>query len=87
MSYVSNRRAIKDESGEVRTRVETVSIPDVEVIVLDSGRIAFRGAPDEYASSRLPAVTRMTKGIQGTPYQGPRFRDPWSPTRHQKSKA
>jgi phospholipid/cholesterol/gamma-HCH transport system ATP-binding protein len=83
--YVSQHRAVKDGSGEVRI-VESKSITGVEVIVLDSGRIAFRGTPDNFASSRLPAVTRMTKGIQGSPGPSERVRDPWSSTRQQRSK-
>ena len=84
--YVSKRRAVKDESGEVRMIIESKSIPGVEVIVLDSGRLAFRGAPEDFASSLLPAVTRMTRGIQGSPDHSARLRDPWSRTRRQRSK-
>jgi phospholipid/cholesterol/gamma-HCH transport system ATP-binding protein len=84
--YVSKRRAVKDESGEVRMLAASKSIPGVEVIVLDSGCIAFRGTPDDFASSLVPAVTRMTKGIQGSPAPGARFSDPWSRARQRRSK-
>ena len=79
--YVSKHRAVKDRSGEVRMLFESKGISGVEVIVLDSSRIAFRGTPDNFASSLLPAVTRMTKGIQGNPAPGELPRDPWARTR------
>ena len=86
IDYVSKRRAVTDASGEVRILAEPKGLPGVEVIVLDSGRIAFRGAPGEFASSELPVVTRMTKGIQGSPAPTARFSDPWSRTRQRRSK-
>jgi ABC-type transporter Mla maintaining outer membrane lipid asymmetry ATPase subunit MlaF len=86
IQYVSRRRAVRDASGEVRMEVESRSLAGVEVIVLDSGRIAFRGSPDEFASSVVPAVTRMTKGIRGSPDHSVRVRDPWSRTRQRRSK-
>jgi phospholipid/cholesterol/gamma-HCH transport system ATP-binding protein len=79
--YVSKHLAIKDESGEVRILAEPASLPGVSVIVLDSGRIAFQGTPDDFESSVLPSVTRMTKGFQGSPPPESRLRDPWSRTR------
>ena len=86
IEYVSKRRSARDASGEVRMQVESRSVAGVEVIVLDSGLIAFRGTPDEFASSAVPAVTRMTKGIQGSPDLSVRLRDPWSPKRQRRSK-
>jgi len=84
--YVSNRRAVKDESGEVRLIAGSRSITGVEVMVLDSGRIAFSDTPDAFASSQLRAVTRITKGIQGSSHLSARLRDPWSHTRRRRSK-
>lgn len=85
IEYVSKRRAARDTSGEVRMLVEAKSLFGVEVIVLESGKIAFRGTPDDFASSVVPAVARMTKGIQGSPDLSVRMRDPWSRKR-QRSK-
>jgi phospholipid/cholesterol/gamma-HCH transport system ATP-binding protein len=84
--YVSKRRSVKDGSGEMRMLVEPTSIPGVEVIVLEAGRVAFRGTPDDFASSPLPAVTRMTKGIQGNPAPFEASRDPWARARKENSK-
>jgi phospholipid/cholesterol/gamma-HCH transport system ATP-binding protein len=83
--YVSTRRAVKDSSGEVRLVVESRRWPGVEVMLLDSGRIAFHGSPDDFASSTLPEVARMTRGIQGIPDTSARLRDPWSRTRRSSS--
>jgi phospholipid/cholesterol/gamma-HCH transport system ATP-binding protein len=84
--YVSRLRAVKDESGIVRMLVESKSRSGVDVIVLDRGRIAFRGTPDDFASSQVSPVLRMTKGIQGKPGPDQRSRDPWAHTRQPRSK-
>ena len=84
--YVSKRRAVREESGDVRMMDESKSLPGGQVILLDAGRIAFHGTPDDFFPNLLPAVTRITKGIQGSPDHSARLRDPWSHTRRQRSK-
>ena len=83
--YVSKRRAVEEQSGQVRMSDDSAGLPRGEVIVLDSGSVVFRGTPDDFASSQLPAVTNMTRGIQGSPTAGARLRDPWSRKRKPRS--
>ena len=76
--YVSKRRAVEGQSGQVRMADDPASLPRGEVILLDSGSVVFRGTPADFASSQFPAVTIMTRGIHGSPAASPRLRDPWS---------
>jgi hypothetical protein len=90
--YLASHRAVKLESGEVsileadRERHDDTSADSrqMKVMVLEMGRVVFLGRPDEFESSDLPEVTRMTHPTAGAPSTGSYIRDPWSKNRPKK---
>ena len=80
--YLETHRAVKDSSGAVVIRKdEEQPSAAVKVMVLEKGRVAFSGSPEEFASSNLPAVTNLTnpgRGIRSSHTYAP---DPWSRSR------
>jgi phospholipid/cholesterol/gamma-HCH transport system ATP-binding protein len=49
----------------------------VRVMVLDEGRTAFTGAPDEFESTSLPEVMRLTHPGPSAPQTDTYITDPW----------
>jgi hypothetical protein len=49
--------------------------------VLESGRIAFLGDPDEFENSSLPAVTKLTHPSGSIRITDSYIADPWGPAR------
>lgn len=77
--YLASHSAVQHESG-------TISIQKIEgggaasqmrVIVLEDGRAVFVGAPAEFGSTDLPAVTRMTHPGSSAPPTDSYIADPW----------
>ncbi len=53
----------------------------MKIIVLEEGKLAFNGTPDEFTKSSLPAVTQLTPPTVVTPMTTSIVDDPWSRTR------
>jgi phospholipid/cholesterol/gamma-HCH transport system ATP-binding protein len=77
--YLSSRRAIQNKDGTITIQQEPAA--NTSVILLDKGRIAFRGAPTDFMASTLPSVTYMTHAENGTHISDTYFANPWSKKR------
>lgn len=85
--YIASRVAVADESGSVVIRkVDGVLPKPMRVMLLEEGRIAFIGTVDEFQTSTLPAVLRMSSPETARPESGEAVADPWSKTRRRKDK-
>jgi phospholipid/cholesterol/gamma-HCH transport system ATP-binding protein len=81
LSYLANHRAVKGDAGEIE--IVNATYP-LEVVVIDRGRIAFRGTPEEFEASELPAVTYLTRPGFTAPITEREVKDPWAFTRHRE---
>ncbi len=83
--YLANYCAVKSDSGEITIRDIRASADEpaggkanqLEVIVLEAGRIVFSGAPAEFESTDLPAVMLMTHPGPSAPPTDTYIPDPW----------
>ena len=82
ISYMASHRASIGEDGGI-TILEELA-PELLVMLLDKGEIAFMGSPDEFAASNLSAVTYMTHTERVTRKSNDYFTDPWSKKRKPK---
>jgi phospholipid/cholesterol/gamma-HCH transport system ATP-binding protein len=91
--YLASHRAVKRESGEISIQGEEFERRDkkngegasqMKVMLLEKGRVAFLGRPDEFESSDLPEVRRMTDPSSGAPSTDSYIPDPWSKNRPKK---
>jgi hypothetical protein len=66
--------------------VEPVSgyVPGVQVCLLEEGRIAFFGSPQEFAQSSLPAVQHMLHPMTEATHGRIDVDDPWRQNRETK---
>jgi hypothetical protein len=54
----------KDEAGEVSVyKGDAQQSDQMKVLVLEDGKLAFYGTPNEFNQSSLPAVTQLTRLI------------------------
>jgi len=74
--YVTRHQAREDAQGGY---VEPVSgyVPGVQVCLLEEGRIAFFGSPQEFAQSPLPAVQHMLHPMTEVIHGKLDVDDPW----------
>lgn len=80
ISYLANRRAHRDEDG--KTRVTTSDpVSGMHVMLLEEGRQAFFGTPQEFEQSDLPAVRHMLNPVTDAIYSDEEFDDPWEQNR------
>ena len=83
--YLANYCGVKSDSGEITIRDVRASADEpaggeanqVDVIVLETGRIVFSGSPAEFESTDLPAVTLMTHPGPSAPPTDTYIPDPW----------
>ncbi|HWP42400.1 MAG TPA: ATP-binding cassette domain-containing protein [Blastocatellia bacterium] len=60
--YLAGHCAAKDGAGVISVRGgEARQLRQMKVMVLESGKVAFFGDPDEFEKSSLPAVTQLTR--------------------------
>lgn len=78
ITYLANHHAVQD--GNDRVSIQKGALPDapeIKVMLLAKGSIAFFGSEAEFATSRLPAVTEF-RNPQGTvPFTERYNKDPW----------
>lgn len=79
--YLATHRAVESE-GRVEVReAEASERPDVRVLFLHEGSVAFFGTPEEFDADASPAVTYLTRAQAVTPHAHAYVADPWSTTR------
>jgi phospholipid/cholesterol/gamma-HCH transport system ATP-binding protein len=80
--YLASHYASRDEADEVSVRKGNAKeLCRLKVMVLESGRIAFLGDPDEFENSSLPAVTKLTHPSGSIRITDSYIADPWGPAR------
>ena len=82
--YLATHRAVEGAGGvEVRAAAPSET-PDVRVLFLHQGEVAFFGTPDEFQANTTPAVTYMTRASAMTRLPGTSVSDPWGRRRRPK---
>lgn len=81
ISYLATHRARKTNDAIVIEEQTGTDTPPTEVIVLEAGRIVFRGSVSEFERSSLPAVVRLTHAQNGTVISDFVTADPWDKRR------
>jgi phospholipid/cholesterol/gamma-HCH transport system ATP-binding protein len=85
--YIASRVAVEGEAGSVMIRkIDGEPAKPMRVMLLEEGRIAFMGTPDEFQSSTIPAALRMTHPDAGRRTTNESVADPWSKKRRPKDK-
>jgi phospholipid/cholesterol/gamma-HCH transport system ATP-binding protein len=74
--YLARHQARKDAQGGSVVRVAAY-VPGVQVCLLEEGRIAFLGSPQEFAQSSLPAVQHMLHPMTDVTRGELDVDDPW----------
>jgi phospholipid/cholesterol/gamma-HCH transport system ATP-binding protein len=87
ITYIDSHLAVEDESGSVLVKEAFAELrKPMRVMVLEEGRIAFMGTPEEFQTSTSPAVLRLTHPESGRPTTDEFIADPWSTKRRSKDK-
>ena len=82
--YLATHRAVERE-GEVEVcEAAPPDAPDVRVLFLHKGEVAFLGTPEEFKANTSPAVTYMTQALSGAPHASVSVADPWDRRRKPK---
>jgi len=79
--YLATHRARQTGSGVVIEETTAGDTPRTKVMVLDAGRVAFRGSVTEFENSAVPAVVRLTQAQNGTVISDFVTSDPWDKRR------
>ena len=82
ISYLANNRARRDEQGSSVVPSEPVS--GTRAMLLEEGRIAFFGSPQEFEQSALPAVQHMLHPVTEALHDNLEFDDPWAQNRRHR---
>jgi phospholipid/cholesterol/gamma-HCH transport system ATP-binding protein len=82
IKYLAGHYAARDEAGVISVRKgDAPQLCRMKVMVLESGKIAFLGDPDEFETSSLPAVAQLTRPTGGMRFTDSYIADPWSNAR------
>ena len=84
--YLATHRAKQTAAGIVIEEATGADAPKTQVIVLEAGRIAFRGSVSEFASSSLPAVTHLTHADHETVRSDFVTTNPWDKSRQPRER-
>ena len=85
ISYLAGHRATEAGGGAVEVRAAAgTEAPDVSVLLLHEGAVAFFGKPDEFFRDTSPAVTYMTRVSADAASTGVYVADPWDRSRRRK---
>ena len=79
--YLATHRARQTDNGILIEEATGADRPRTQVIVLESGRIVFRGNVSEFERSSLPSVVRLTQAQNGTVISDFVTTDPWDKRR------
>lgn len=83
ISYLANRRGQRDEQGKSFIS-KSGQVSGMYVMLLEEGRNAFFGTPQEFEQSDLPAVQHMLHPVTDAIYSDQEFDDPWEQNRRTK---
>ena len=75
--YLALHRAVETASGVGVREATEAEAPDVRVLVLHQGAVAFFGTPGEFSASDSPAVTYLTRAWIDRPHAPLDAADPW----------
>jgi phospholipid/cholesterol/gamma-HCH transport system ATP-binding protein len=80
--YLASHSAVQDALGKVSVCKRIARQADqMKVMVLENGKVAFFGNPEEFEHSSLPAVTQLTRLTIGTHSTYSIVADPWDQAR------
>lgn len=83
--YLAKHQAIEDASGGHIEEIPS-HLPGVRVLVLEEGKVAFSGRPDEFLQSPLPAVQHLLHPVTGVLRDSLEVADPWRQNRKMAAK-
>lgn len=82
LGHLANLSASQGADGKISiVEAPKDKLPHTKVIVLDEGRIVFRGTVEELHSSALPAVMQLLALDAHNHSEDPYFKDPWDRSR------
>jgi phospholipid/cholesterol/gamma-HCH transport system ATP-binding protein len=81
ISYLAGHVAKTNDIGLVIEEARKAQPPRTRVIVLNKGQAVFEGSVEEFESSSLPSVVRLTKADNGTVLSDFETPDPWDKRR------
>jgi phospholipid/cholesterol/gamma-HCH transport system ATP-binding protein len=81
--YLARHQASEDAQGGSVVKVAGI-VAGVQVLLLEEGRIAFFGSPQEFAQSSLPAVQHMLHPMTEATHGELDVDDPWRQNRKTK---
>jgi phospholipid/cholesterol/gamma-HCH transport system ATP-binding protein len=82
--YLATHRAAEGAGGVEVREASPPEAPDVRVLFLHKGEVAFFGTPDEFSANTSPAVTYMTRASADVAPAGVYVADPWDRRRRRK---
>lgn len=82
--YLSEHRAVGGAGGVEVREAAGADAPDVRVLFLHQGEVAFFGTPGEFSECTLPAVTYLTRAGADAPHAHVDVADPWGRKRRPK---
>ncbi len=81
--YLANHQVNLNQDRKPKiVRAEMAS--GMHVLLLEDGRIAFFGSPQEFEQSQLPAVQHMLQPVSKSSQNGPEIADPWGHNRERR---
>lgn len=84
ISYLANHRAQQSPDGWIIVPEDVVT--GINVMLLEEGRIAFFGSPQEFQQSPLPAVQHMLHPVTDALHDNLEVADPWAQNRRHRDK-
>jgi phospholipid/cholesterol/gamma-HCH transport system ATP-binding protein len=85
ITYIANHFATKDEAEKVLIQKGSLpDAPEIKVMLLAEGRIAFVGSDAEFETTNLPAVTHFKNPQGSVPVTEGLDQDPWKYVPKQK---
>ena len=75
--YLAKHQAVEGAGGVEVREATGMDAPDVLVLFLHEGGVAFFGTPDEFSECAAPAVTYLTKASADAPHTPSSVADPW----------
>jgi phospholipid/cholesterol/gamma-HCH transport system ATP-binding protein len=87
IKYLAGHCAVRDEAGVVSIcKRDAQNLCQIKVMVLESGKVAFFGDPDEFEDSSLPAVAQLTHPTGGMRFKDSDITYPWGDARKIRDK-
>ena len=84
ISYLATNRAQRDDQGS--SIVPSEQVVGAQVLLLEEGRIAFFGSPQEFEQSALPPVQHMLHPVTDAFHDDLEVENPWEQNRRTRQK-